>query len=185
MIKINRLHELLLQLQVDVNSQLSPGDLLLKKNIWIAAGMVDLDATWDSAPKTGKKIDQVLLSVTESHISKKLSDKTGVLLAVKMPDADSDIRTADDYSENNHCLFYILEKINTGSIDDDIERGHFAKMQRIMTLVKEWLLAHGLNGSEDDGGETLSKSIRTEWEYQVFSGFNGMSIGFDFRNFDL
>jgi len=52
-------------------------------------------------------------------------------------------------------------------------------------MVKEWILNHGLNSSEDDGGETLAKTIRTEWEYQIYGGFNGMSISFDLKDFSL
>lgn len=185
MIDIRHFHEMLLQMQAEVNEQLQPGFWTQAKSLWIDGGQLMPDATWEKAPVVGKRIDHIFLSATEAHLTKKISDKSGIVLAVKMPDADSEIRTADDYSENNHCLFFLIEKVNPGSMDDSIERGHYAKIQRIMTLIKDWILAHGLNGSLDDGGETLSKSIRTEWEYQVYGGFNGMSIGFDLRDFSL
>lgn len=185
MIEINRLKELLLQLQTDVNAQLTPGHWLRFKNIWVNDGSFDHEQPGEKDPKHGKEIDTVILSATEAHLVKKISDKLGILLAFKMPDADSYIRTADDYAENNHCLLYLLEKINPSNIDEENETFHYAKIQHIMKLIKEWILEHGLNGSEDDGEETLHKTFRTEWEYQVFAGFNGMSIGFDLTDFSL
>lgn len=185
MIQLNRFHDLMLQLQHDVNELLVPGQWTLKDGVWIDSGQFNDEAEWNDTPVLGKKIDQVLVSATEAHIIKKVKDKNGIVLASKMPDTDSEIRTADEYLENNHCLIFLFEKINPGSINDVVERQHYAKIQDIMKLVKEWILNHGLNSSEDDGGETLSKTIRTEWEYQIYGGFNGLSISFDLKDFSL
>ena len=86
-----------------------------------------------------------------------------------------------------YCLIFLLEKVEIGKVKDATEREHYAKMQSIMALVKEWFLNHGLNndGAESDGTETLGKPFRTEWEYQIYGNFNGLSIGFDLKDFSL
>jgi hypothetical protein len=154
MINITRFCELLLELKADVNNQISPG------------------------------IDCLIVSPTERHLVHKLKDTQGVVLAVKMPDADTEIKSKDNYSENNHCLFFLIEKIDPGSHDNLQERQHYAKMQAIMKLIKEWLLESGLNGNLCGGSETLSKPFKTEWEYQ-YEGHNGLSISFDLKDFSL
>jgi hypothetical protein len=155
MIPIIRFHEMLLDLQADVNSL-------------------------EDAPP----IEQVIVSPTEAHLVHKLKDSSGIVLAVKMADSDTDIKSPDNYSENNHCLFYLLEKVDPGEHDNRRERDHYAKMQHIAKLVKEWLLEQGLNGNLCAGDETLSKPFRTEWEYQ-YEGHNGLSISFDLKDFSL
>jgi len=126
-----------------------------------------------------------LISPTEQHLVKKIADKKGIILAVKMPDADAQVEDADNYSEMNHQLFFLLEKIDPGSHKDTTETMHYAKMQAIMKLVKEYALEHGLSSVVRDGNELLAKPFKTEWEYQVYGGFNGISVSFDFQDFEL
>jgi len=185
MIPINRFHDLLEALQAHVNAELSPGNWTLKDGLWIDDGHFDDDAEWTDLPTPGKMIDHIIESVTEAQAQKKIADKKGIVLVSKMAPADSDIQSIDDYSENNHCLIFILEKVEPGKVKDATEREHYAKMQDLMSLVKEWFLNHGLNSSENDGIETLGKPFRTEWEYQIYGNFNGLSIGFDLKDFSL
>lgn len=181
MIDITRLHEMLLELKADVNSQIDQSKLSFKKGYWV------YDPLHNSTEGIleGKGIDQIIVSPTESHIVKKLKDSKGVCLAVKMPDSDFGIDTVDNYWEENHQLFFLLEKCNPGDFTDQTEREHYQKMQIIMRLVKEYLKNIGMNGVGCGGEETLSKAFHTEWEYQTFGGFNGLSISFDLRDFKL
>lgn len=131
-----------------------------------------------------KKINKTIFAPTESSLIKKLSDVSGLVLAVKFPDSDSDISTADDYAEANHCLLFLLEKVDPGKFSATKELEHFEQIQQVMRSVKEMILEAGLNGNIGDD-ETLSKPFRTEWEYQIFGGFNGLSISFDLKDFRL
>lgn len=130
------------------------------------------------------QIKSVKLSPTESALIKKLSDTSGLVLAVKFPDADSNISSIDEYNEANHCLLFLLEKVDPGKFSKQKELEHYDNIQKVMQKVKEFILESGLNGSLDEG-ETLSKPFRTEWEYQIYGGFNGLSISFDLKDFRL
>ena len=92
MIQLNRYHALMSQLQNEINEQLNPGQWTLKDGVWIDSGEFNDEAEWKDAPELGKKIDRVIVSATESHMIKKVKDKPGIVLAAKMPDADSEIR---------------------------------------------------------------------------------------------
>jgi hypothetical protein len=184
MISINRFHEMLLELKSDVNNLISPGRWILKDGYWIDEGIWDDDGAWMDGNKYGRMIDEIMVSPTEKHLVHKLKDTQGIVLAVKMPNSDTDIASVDNYSENNHCLFFLIEKIDPGEHDNSLEREHYAKIQSIMKFVKEWLLDRGLNGNVCGGDETISKPFHTEWEYQ-YEGHNGLSISFDLKDFAL
>lgn len=158
MIPALRFNDILSNLQSDVN--------------------VDLD-------DSGLSIAHIIVAVSDSQIGKKVSGKSGVLLIAKMPSATSDIRTVDDYSEDNQCLIFVLEKQEPSTTTDQKELEHYAKVQRIMRAVKEWIMNHGLNDGQDNETETLSKPFRTEWENQVYGNFNGLSLSFDLKDFEL
>lgn len=181
MIDITRFNEMLIELKADVNSKFDSSKLAYKNGYWV----YDPLRAGGNGTTEGRAIDQIILSPTESHIIKKLSDKKGICIAVKMADADSNIETIDNYSELNHQLFFVLEKCNPGDFTDQTEREHYQKMQLITRLVKEYLKSIGLNGIDCGGEETLSKPFHTEWEYQTYGGFNGMSISFDLQDFRL
>jgi len=210
MIDITRFNEMLLELKAYVNSKFDQSKLAYKNGYWVydpsnAYKWILKDGEWadvnvwmdnarwidrtgestEEGTCEGRGINHILLSPTESHIIKKLSDRKGICLAVKMADSDSNIGSVDNYSEQNHQLFFILEKCGPGDFTDQTEREHYAKMQYITRLVKEYLLNHGLNGIDCGGDETLSKPFHTEWEYQIYGGFNGLSISCDIEDFRL
>lgn len=162
MIAINRLCTMLMDVRADVNNKLDSSTI-------------------------ERRIDHIVVSATEPHMVKKLKDKPGVILAVKMPEADTDINSIDNIRENNHMLIYVIEKVDPGTLSDQIEREHYSDLQEIMRLVKEWIAERGINGNVCGGDETLSnkKAYHTEWEYGTFGGFNGLSISFDLIDFSL
>lgn len=181
MIDITRFNEMLLELQSDVNNRIDQSKLAFKKGYWVYDA---LNASVDKNSE-GKQIDHIIISPTEGHIVKKLKDRKGICLAVKMADADSSIESEDNYSEQNHQLFFLIEKCNPADFTDQLEREHYQKMQYVMRLVKEYLKSIGLNGDACGGNETLSKPFHTEWEYNIYGGFNGLSISFDLQDFRL
>ena len=139
----------------------------------------------DDAPANPLVISSIFIAATDAQVSTKVTDKKGVILVAKMPPSTSDIQSADDYSEDNQCLLFILERQELAGSTQEKQLIHYDRMQRIMKAVKSWILEHGLNNDQDDGEETISKPFRTEWEYQVYGNFNGLSLGFDLKDFSL
>lgn len=138
-----------------------------------------------NAQLVGDKISDFILSPTEQQATKKISDKPGILILAKMPPTSSEILSKDDYSENNQCLIFILKKVDISAVDDNDEIEIYADLQGIMQLVKQEILNLGMNNGITSETETLSKPFRTEWEYQIYGGFNGLSLSFDLRDFEL
>lgn len=125
------------------------------------------------------QIDGVVVAVHEGHMQKKLKDKEGIYLCGNYPDAE--MTGADDnHQDNNRVLLFLLEKIGAGSQTDEEELQHYARMQRLMKCVKDELLDSRLVC----GGLDAQADIRTEWEYGIFGGFNGLSIGLTVKDYD-
>lgn len=129
-------------------------------------------------------IAEVLLSATEPHMIKKLADKKGILVAVKMPDADARIESEDNYSEMNHILMYVLKKADISGLTNQGEADMYNQLQTVTSAIKQWFVARGGDGNLCGTNTTMQQKIRTEWEYNVFGGFYGLSISFDLRDFN-
>lgn len=110
--------------------------------------------------RSEKPIEGIKLAVREGHLQKKLKDaelKGGM----------------DCHQESNQILLFLLEKVPAGEEMDEEELQHYALLQRIMELVKKELLAMDFVCGELSPAD----GMLTEWEYDVFGGFNGLSIG--------
>jgi hypothetical protein len=167
MIPVNELNEMLIELKAAVNIRLFDTD-------------VDF-----IAPSVNPEIKSIVLSPNEAHLIKTLKDKPGVILAVQLAPSDTDVKNEDNYSEHDNELFYILEKVDPGRMSDKEERNHYAKLQLVMQFVKDYLFERGVNGNVCGGNEKVSKPFHTEWEYQVYGGFNGLSVSFKLENFQF
>ena len=185
MISLIRFNQFLSELQTVVNDGVDDELFVFQDGVWIYNSKVS-DINSDEKP-IGKKIDHIVIAATESNLVKKIKDLDGVILALKMPDTDTEMESVDNYWEMNHQLLFLLEKINDGQLKPDSETFHYAKIQYIMKLVKEYMLSCGLNGwsLSESNDETLAKPFHAEWEYNQFGGFNGMSISFDLKDFSL
>ncbi len=125
-------------------------------------------------------IAKVIITVNEAHAIKKLKDSAGVVLVARMYDADTKTDgTTDNYSELNHQLLYVIKKTTASELTEDGELDEFAKYQRITSLIKEYILERKVCDSRMD------KPFHTEWEYNVFGGYNGLSISFDLKDYSL
>lgn len=129
-------------------------------------------------------IEHSVLSVTDAQVVKKLGDKKGVVLVAKMPPSTGSIQNEDAYAENNQVLLFILERQEPASVNAAKELTHYASMQTIMAACKEFILNYGYHNTLGDQ-ETISKAFRTEWEFQVYGNFNGLSLSFDLMDFGL
>lgn len=125
------------------------------------------------------KIDGVILAVSDKHLTKKLRDQAGFFLCANFPDAESK-GNADNYNEDNRLLLFLLEKVPAGDETDEAEITHYARMQNVMYILKDEIRDMDFVCGEISGGE----DINTEWEYDVFGGFNGLSIGLKLTDYD-
>lgn len=121
----------------------------------------------------------VVVAVSDRHLTKKLKDRTGLILCANYPDAESK-GSEDNYREDNRLLLFLLEKVPAGDETDDDEMVHYAHMQGVMKILKEEIRSMDFICGEIAGGEEMT----TEWEYDVFGGFNGLSIGVKLTDYD-
>lgn len=129
------------------------------------------------------KISTMFFSPTEEHFVKRLGESKGIVLAVKLPDSDSEIDDENNYNEQNHCLVYLLEKQDPGRVTNEKELNHYAVIQSLMKDIKTYLKE--VFAFDKVEYIMMSKQFRTEWEYQVKGGWNGMSLTFDLEDYSL
>lgn len=142
--------------------------------------MQDLMARANSILPAGNKIDKLILSPKEEHLIKHLRDETGVNLCASYPNVDTE-GIADAYHDMNSVFLFILQKMNFGSMNDQQERAFFQKMQLIANTLKRLLLEHeySCDIAPVNGGK-----MKIEWEYNIYGGFSGLSIGLTLRDND-
>lgn len=73
-----------------------------------------------------------------------------------------------------------MEKVPAGDETDEDEITHYARIQDVMCILKDEIRNMEFVCGEISGGE----EINTEWEYDVFGGFNGLSIGLKLTDYD-
>lgn len=125
------------------------------------------------------RIDGVAVAVSEKHLVKKLKDSTGLMLCANYPDAVSQ-GSRDNYREQNSLLLFLIEKVPSGQETDEEELLHYARIQQVMQLLKDKFREMDFFCGEVDGAESMTM----EWEYDVFGGWNGMSIGLNLADYD-
>ena len=125
------------------------------------------------------KIDNVFIAVSEKHLVKKLKDSTGLILCTNYPDSISS-GGPNNYVDHNNILFFLLEKVASGQETDEDELRHYARIQQVMQIVKIHLREMDFMCGEISGAD----SITTEWEYDIFGGFNGISVGLKLKDYD-
>lgn len=140
---------------------------ILRFREWILelVARINTDATW---------IDGVVLAVKEEHMVKKLKDKQGVLLGVNYPDALCN-GTEDNATDDQTVYFFLVQKSNPGQLTDDGEIEQYESLQVVMEMLRE---AVRVSAHTDCIGVTINEDFRIEWEYQIFGGFNGLSMAF-------
>lgn len=125
------------------------------------------------------KIDGAVMAVSEKHLVKKLKDSTGLMLCTNYPNSDSS-GGKDHYEENNGVLLFLLEKVSSGQETDEEEFLHYARIQQVMQLLKAKLREMDSFCDIISGAENMI----TEWEYDVFGGWNGLSVGLKLKDYD-
>ena len=118
-------------------------------------------------------IEHLVLGVEEGHIVKKLKDKRGVCLCVNYPDATGSGED-DNETDVQPVYFFVVEKVNAGSQTDNEEMLHYGKLQTVMRLLRRVVRDAAKRNCI---GVQVDMNDKIEWEYQIFGGFNGLSMG--------
>lgn len=126
------------------------------------------------------QIEGIALAVREGHIIRKLRDRRGVILCAKYPDSTVN-GDADNFSSANDMVLFLLEKVPSGSQSDEDELAHYAALQQLMLALRNRLMDSPF---ACDTGMQLTTGLAIEWEYDIFGGWNGLSIGFKLQDYE-
>lgn len=126
------------------------------------------------------QIEGVALAVREGHMLRKLKDRRGILLCAKYPDGKTE-GDADSFSTDNDIVLFILEKVPSGQQTDEEELTHYAALQRLMLILRNELMAFPLVCNDE---MQVTGALTIEWEYDIFGGWNGLSIGLKIEDYD-
>ncbi|WP_289090359.1 hypothetical protein [uncultured Bacteroides sp.] len=124
-------------------------------------------------------IDTVVMAVREEHMVKKLQNKLGITLCVSYPDAQSS-GTEDNYTDNQQAFFFVVKRLAPGQLDDETEITTYAELQDIMLNLRDVIRDY----YSECMGIIPEEIYKIEWEYQIFGGVNGLSMGVTFQNND-
>ncbi len=125
------------------------------------------------------EIDSLALAVREGHMIRKLKDRQGIILCAKYPDCTTS-GNIDNYSGDNDIVLFLLQKVASGQQTDETELTHYADLQQLMLILRDQLM----NTFQACGGMQVTSDLTIEWEYDIFGGWNGLSIGFKLQDYD-
>ena len=126
------------------------------------------------------QIEGIALAVREGHIIRKLRDRRGIILCAKFPDATVK-GDADNFTNDNDIVLFLLEKVSSGQLSDEDELSHYAALQQLMVSLRDYLMS---NPSVCDNEMRVVTDLNIEWEYDIFGGWNGLSIGFKLEDYE-
>ena len=126
----------------------------------------------------GARIEGVALAVREGHMIRKLKDKRGVFLCAKYPDCTTSGH-ADNYRGENEMVLFLLEKVASGQQTDEEELTHYAALQQLLLALRDLLMGTFQTCNDMQ----VASDLTIEWEYDIFGGWNGLSIGFKLEDF--
>lgn len=125
-------------------------------------------------------IEGIALAVREGHIIRKLRDRRGIILCAKFPDATVK-GDADNFCSDNDIVLFLLEKVPSGQLSDEDELAHYAALQRLIVSLRDYLMSDPF---VCDSEMQLTTDLNIEWEYDIFGGWNGLSIGFKLEDYE-
>jgi len=138
----------------------------------------DFDNICKSIKANDPRIKSYVLAVTEKTAIKYLKDKPGPVLVAIVPSADSEARTVDSFIEVSTAFFFIVEKANSGDLNEEKEKQQLSDLQLIMEKLKSFVLSK--KGACDKLYNLKPGSFKTDPEDYIFGGYNGWSLSFDF-----
>ncbi len=141
--------------------------------------LVELMVYTNDESSADVQIEGVAIGVHQGHMIKKLKDKSGIWLCANYPDAVMS-GTDDQHSDRNKVVLFLMEKVSSGQHTDDEELDHYAKMQHLFLILRKYLL----NNSASCGQFVTGEALEQEWEYDIFGGWNGLSVMFNLNDYD-
>lgn len=137
------------------------------------------ELVYETNQELGNKIEHIVLSVNESHMTKKLQNKSGVCLCVSYPDAQA-VGESDNVKDSQQAFIFVCQRVSPGQLDEEGELALYCELQHIMLVFRDFLRV-----AESDCVDIIpDESYKIEWEYQIFGGLNGLSMGLKFTNYD-
>lgn len=137
------------------------------------------ELVYETNQELENKIEHIVLSVNESHMTKKLQNKSGVCLCVSYPDAQA-VGVSDNVKDSQQAFIFVCQRVSPGQLDEEGELALYCELQHIMLVFRDFL-----RGAENDCVDiNPEESYKIEWEYQIFGGLNGLSMGLKFTNYD-
>lgn len=137
------------------------------------------ELVYETNQELENKIEHIVLSVNESHMTKKLQNKSGVCLCVSYPDAQA-VGESDNVKDSQQAFIFVCQRVSPGQLDEEGELALYCELQHIMLVFRDFL-----RGAENDCVDiNPEESYKIEWEYQIFGGLNGLSMGLKFTNYD-
>lgn len=137
------------------------------------------ELVYETNQELENKIEHIVLSVNESHMTKKLQNKSGVCLCVSYPDAQA-VGQPDNAKDSQQAFIFVCQRVSPGQLDEEGELALYSELQHIMLVFRDFL-----RGAENDCVDIIpEESYKIEWEYQIFGGLNGLSMGLKFTNYD-
>jgi hypothetical protein len=137
------------------------------------------ELVYNANQELDNKIDNVVLAVNESHMTKKLQGKSGVCLCVSFPDAQA-IGQDDNTNDSQQVFLFVCQRVAPGQLNEEEELLLYSILQHIMLTLRVYIRLYN-----DACVDILpDESYKIEWEYQIFGGMNGLSMGLKFKNYD-
>jgi hypothetical protein len=133
-----------------------------------------------AAGKCETDTPKIRLAVTEEQLVNFLKDMPGIVVAGNVP--DSDIHNNGYYYSDGECLLMVLEKWPTDKQGTDWEYQEFGKIQQLMATIVRLLTGEDFQEFCDKGEIDRARGLSIEWEYNVYGGFNGMSVTFRLKD---
>lgn len=124
--------------------------------------------------------ETALLVPDEKMAVKRLKDRSGIVMMCRFPQTDAKIASYDNFSEENLMLIYIIEAWSDGNYTEQEETARFDYLQALMKEAKTYIMDNHNQMRTD-----IEKAFRTEFEYQQFGNWNGVSISFSLKDYEL
>lgn len=95
------------------------------------------------------------------------------------PDAQA-VGEYDNASDSQQVFLFVCQRVAPGQLNDNEEILLYSNLQNIMLTLRDVI-----RQSHDECVDIIpEESYKIEWEYQIFGGVNGLSMGLKFKNYD-
>ena len=87
----------------------------------------------------------------------------------------------DEYIRKCDIVLFLLEKVPSGQQSDEDELAHYASLQQLMLALRDILMDSPF---VCDNEMQVTSDLTIEWEYDIFGGWNGLSIGLKLQDYE-